>query len=176
MKKVLSVFLAALMLFTCFGVMAYAADGDENKVPIEVTFSYLVYTYDSYGDPNGVDDCTETWQAEKNADITSGQLNSWLKEMPKELSYQYDVEEYGSSIKETVTYTFKYFTMEGDETGYKYTFEGIDKEVLSADRVFVAHYDKEDTIDNVTFWEFVQSIFARINRIFEYFAAIFGIE
>ena len=40
--------------------------------------------------------------------------------------------------------------------------------------VFVANYTKKDTGDTVTFWELVQSIFARINLIFEYFAEIFG--
>jgi len=174
MKKVLSVFLAALMLFTCFGVMAYAEDGGEIKEPGIITFKYLVNTYDENGEPNGVEEIAPTYQIENNSVLTSDQMNTFLRDMPKQVSYQYTVTEYGSSRKETVTYTFDYFTIEGHDEGERYKFEGTGETLIADGTVFVANYVKKDTGDNVTFWEFVQSIFARINLIFEYFAAIFG--
>ena len=41
------------------------------------------------------------------------------------------------------------------------------------DTVYEAVFVKEDIVENQTFWAFVQSIFARINMIFEYFAKVF---
>lgn len=174
MKKVLSVFLAALMLFSCFGVMTYAADGDEIKEPGEVTFRYLVNTYDENGEPNGVEYYDQVQVIENNSVITSEQMNTWLLLMPKEASYQYTVEEYSTSRKETMSYTFMYFTVEGLEDGTRYTFEGTGADTIADGTVFVAQYEEKDTGDTTTFWEFVQSVFARINMIFEYFAAIFN--
>ncbi len=174
MKKVLSVFLAALMLFSCFGVMTYAEDGGEIKDPAIITFKYLVNTYDENGEPNGVTEIAKEFQIENNSVLTSDQMNTFLKEMSKQVSYKYTVEEYGASRQETVTYTFDYFTIEGHDEGERYNFEGTGETRIADGAVFVANYVEKDTGDNVTFWEFVQSVFARINLIFEYFAAIFG--
>ena len=174
MKKVLSVFVAAIMLFTCFGVMAYAEDGGEIKDPATAKFTYLVPTYDANGNANGAEKTTITVLFENNSVFTSDLMNTWLRDMPKQVVYQYDVDEYGSSRKETVTYTFDYFTIEGHDEGERYKFEGTGEKVMTDGVVFVANYTKKDTGDTVTFWELVQSIFARINLIFEYFAEIFG--
>lgn len=173
MKKVLSLLLAALMLFSCCGVMAFAADGDEIKEPITVTFKYYVLTFDENGVANGVEYKELNKTMEKGAAITNKMMNTWLDEMPKQVGFDYQVEEDYTTRTETKTYTFKYFTAEGFEDGERLTFEGSVSEI-SEPTVFIAQYNLEDTIDYVTFWEFVQSIFARINKIFEYFAAIFG--
>ena len=182
MKKVLSVFLAALMLFTCFGVMAYAEDGGEIKVPCYIYFEYYTGEFAKDGTPVVSDAETATFICENNSVITSDQMNTWLRDMPKQVVYEYEVEEYGSKRTETVTYTFEYFTIKGHDEGERYKFEGTGEAQMVRDEadpkgnpiVFVANYTKKDTGDTVTFWELVQSIFARINLIFEYFAEIFG--
>ena len=38
---------------------------------------------------------------------------------------------------------------------------------------YIAVYAEKDIVANQTFWAFIQTIFARINMIFEYFAKIF---
>lgn len=175
MKKVLSVFLAAIMMLSCLGMVAFAEDGGEIKDPIQITFKYYVNTYDEAGVANGVETVTFVQTMERNTVITADQMNSWVDDIiPQKVSYGYTVEEDYTSRQETVTYTFKYFTIEGKEDDVRYTFEGTGTEIIAEDCVFVANYDKKDTIDTVTFWEFVQSVFARINKIFEYFSEIFG--
>lgn len=169
MKKVLSVFLAALMLVSCFGMMAFAED--YIKDPAIVTFKYYSGEFDKNGNPVLAE---PEFLFENNSVITSDQMNTWLRDMPKQVVYEYEVEEYGSKRTETVTYTFDYFTIEGHDEGERYKFEGTGETTMADGTVFVANYTKKDTGDTVTFWEFVQSIFARINLIFEYFSEIFG--
>lgn len=172
MKKVLSVFLAALMIFSCFGVMAYAEDGGEIKDPIEITFEYYSGEFDAEGKP-----VVETFKQtmEKGTVITADQMNSWVDNIiPKQVVYTYTVEEDYTSRTETRTYTFKYFTVKDQDSSIRYTFEGTGETKINNDCTFVANYNVKDTIDNYTFWEFVQSVFARINKIFEYFSEIFG--
>ena len=45
---------------------------------------------------------------------------------------------------------------------------------VSGDATYVAVYSEEDLSDRMTFWNFIESIFERINLIFEYFATVFG--
>lgn len=171
MKKVLSVFLAALMLFSCFGVMAYA----EESQTVTITFKYKI--------PNatatGVEDCVVTeevpYESTKGAVITAGLMDHILNDlnkMPKEFSYTYDADDFPTR-KETKTYKFMNFVSESDPT-YKLDFRGSGTDVFTEDVTFVAEYEIEDTGEYTTFWEFIQSIFARINIIFEYFSQIFG--
>lgn len=175
MKKVLAVFLAAVMMLSCFGMAAFAADGEEIKVPIEVTFKYLVNTYDENGVANGVKETTFVQTMEKGTVITAEQMNSWVNDIiPKKVTYDYTVTEDYTTRTESVTHTFMYFTVEGEDSSIRYTFEGTGTNTVDESCTFVANYEVKDTIDNYTFWEFVQSVFARINKIFEYFSEIFG--
>ncbi|MBR2079475.1 MAG: hypothetical protein IJ962_04590 [Clostridia bacterium] len=162
MKKLISVLLAAIMLVSCFGVMAFA-EGEETAY---VYVSYLVVE-------NGevVEATIGPKQVTKGQPIPGAEMEAWLFDMPREFSDDYQVTEDGYTRTETKTYTFKGFTKKGDESGQLYYFGSTDE--ITEDTVFVAQYKIEDTIEFVTFWELVQSIFARINRIFEYFAEIF---
>lgn len=169
MKKVLAVMLSVLMLFSCFAVAAFAEGGEEIKNPVVVTVKFKTYDADGNGE---ADDGVVAKVFEKDAAIESAVMQEWLYDMPREFSVDYEVTEDGYTRTETKTYTFKYFTKEGDESGETYYFGSTD--AITEDTVFVAQYKIEDTIDYVTFWELVESIFARINRIFEYFAAIFN--
>lgn len=162
MKKLISVLLAAIMLVSCFGVMAFA-EGEETAY---VYVSYLVVK-----DGEVVEDTIGPKQVTKGQPIPGAEMEAWLFDMPREFSDDYQVTEDGYTRTETKTYTFKGFTKKGDESGQLYYFGSTDE--ITEDTVFVAQYKIEDTIEFVTFWELVQSIFARINRIFEYFAEIF---
>lgn len=168
MKKVLSVLLAALMLVSCFGMMAFAEGGAEIKDPVYVTVKYLALNEN--GDAQEY--TTGPKVVEKGAAVPAAVMEEWLLDMPREFSDDYEVTEDGYTRTETKTYTFKGFVKEGDESGQLYYFGSTD--TIDSNTVFVAQYKIEDTIDYVTFWELVQSIFARINRIFEYFSEIFG--
>ena len=175
MKKVLAVFLAAIMMLSCFGMAAFAEGGEEIKVPIEITFVYYVNTYDENGVANGIKEEKLVQTMEKGTAISAEQMNSWINDiMPKKVSYDYTVNEDYTTRTETRSYTFMYFTVEGQDSSIRYTFEGTDETPINEDCIFVAQYEEKDTIDNYTFWEFVQSVFARINKIFEYFSEIFG--
>lgn len=174
MKKVLSVFLAALMLVSCFGMMAFAEDGGEIKETGLVTFKFLVPVTDAEGKVTEVKEFVQTQQIENNSVITSGQMNTWLSEMPKKIEIDYSYTEDNYTRTETKSYTFLYFTIEGGDDGERFLFEGTGEKTIADGTVFVAQYEMKDTKDNTTFWEFVQSIFARINLIFEYFSEIFG--
>ncbi|MBQ5905004.1 MAG: hypothetical protein IIW88_03970 [Clostridia bacterium] len=163
MKKLISVFLAAIMLLSCFGVMAFA-EGEEN--------AYVYVTYLVVDDAGEVVEHTIGPKTVKKGEVVpAAEMEAWLLDMPREFSDDYNVTEDNYTRTETRTYTFKGFTKKGDESGTLYYFGSTD--AINEDTVFVAQYKIVDTIDTVTFWELVQSIFARFNRIFEYFAEIF---
>ena len=78
--------------------------------------------------------------------------------------------------------------VDGTTKEYRYTFTGwkcdccgnvfYDNTIATHDEVLgeivlTAQYSKKDLSENQTFWQFIQSIFARINILFEYFATIF---
>ncbi len=171
MKKVLSVFLAALMLFSCFGVMAYAEDAETSKT-VTITFKYLIPNGSGTGTEERVVKMERVLENNNGAVITSGQMDYYLDAMPREFSYSYDAEDFPPR-KESKTYKFMHFVSEKDPS-FKINFAGSGTRVFTEDTVFVAEYEIEDTGEYSTFWEFVQSIFARINLIFEYFSEIFG--
>ena len=166
MKKVVSVLLAMLMVFSCFGVMAFAEDGEQ----VEVRVEYLKLNEEGKAETF----TTKTKLIDKGAEISSAEMQEWLYDMPREFSEDYEVTEDGYTRTETKTYTFKGFVKAGDESGQLYYFGSTGE--INENTVFVAQYVIKDTIDTVTFWELVQSIFARINRIFEYFNAIFNFD
>ena len=170
MKKVLSVFLAALMLFSCFSVMAFAEETEKKTVTI--TFKYLVPNEDATGTEERVVEIEKEIENDLGAVLTSEQMDYYLDAMPREFSYSYDADDFPTR-KESRTYKFMRFASEADPS-YKITFAGSGSQVFEKDIVFVAEYDIDDTGEYTTFWEFVQSIFARINVIFEYFSQIFG--
>lgn len=69
-----------------------------------------------------------------------------------------------------VEYIFKGWSTEGsDEIYYKNTIPSP-----SADITYVAVYSEKEVKETQSFWNFIQSIFARINLIFKYFEEIFS--
>lgn len=75
-----------------------------------------------------------------------------------------------TSDNKKVEYIFKGWSSDGGKTIY----HAGTIPVATEDVTYTAIYAENNKSDNLTFWELVRSIFARINQIFEYFAKIFG--
>ena len=71
---------------------------------------------------------------------------------------------------DTTRYTFKGWQAEGDDTIY-YS-NTLPK--AEADVVYVAVYAEKDISGNQSFWNFIETLFERLNLLFEYFATIFN--
>lgn len=75
-------------------------------------------------------------------------------------------------IEGETEYTFKGWVAEDGITYYANTLptpDGSDLEVI-----FTASYSAKDVSGYQSFWKFIESIFERINKIFEYFAIVFN--
>ncbi len=67
-------------------------------------------------------------------------------------------------------YIFKGWAVSEDgELYFKNTIPAVGTE----DVTYMAIYSAKEIKESQTFWEFIESIFARINLLFQYFAAIF---
>lgn len=75
-----------------------------------------------------------------------------------------------TSDNKKVEYIFKGWSADGGQTIY----HAGTIPVATEDVTYTAVYAENNKSDNLTFWELVRSIFERINKIFEYFAEIFG--
>lgn len=75
-------------------------------------------------------------------------------------------------------YTFKGWQLEGDKSGKLYQKGNIEnpKESDPDEIVYHAVYAQEEIQENQTFWQFVASVFARINGIFRRLAEIFRFD
>ena len=166
MKKVVSILLAALMLVSCFGMMAFA-EGEAEAV--EKVYASVIYLIPGNGEAEEVQIGPK--EVVKGEPISAAEMEAWLFDMPREFKYDYNITEDGYTRTETRTYTFKGFSKQGEEGDTLYYFGSTGP--IEENTVFVAEYKITDTVDNVTFWEFIQSIFARFNVIFRYFAEIF---
>ncbi len=164
MKKVLSVILAVILMFSAVSVMAFAEDSTETEAPL-VTVKFY-------------------WDAD---DIENGEPKNVVKIDASENLVEY-FKYYGypetpaKESTETTKYTFKYWeeykVKEGKweptgNQGYSGTLK-LPAGVANGDEVvFVAVFHEEEIKENVSFWALIASIFARFNQIFEYFAKIF---
>ncbi len=168
MKKLLSVILAALMLFSCFAMSASAADQEPENVLVTITYKMV--------DENGVlHEVTEgPHVVQYGTCIEATELQGWLKDMPRKFEEPYSVEQDGYTRNETLIYTFTGFQKENHDGDDLYFFGTTDE--IYEDTHFIATYEIEDTGAYYTFFEVVEYFFAQINRILAYFASIFGIE
>ncbi|MBR5437636.1 MAG: hypothetical protein IKV21_01835 [Clostridia bacterium] len=149
MKKALSVLLAVLMLFSMFSMAASAAEDNNNGYKlVKVTFINEGKEYKVY--------------------------DVWSDESPEALSlFATQISGLANPTKastETTEYIFDGWKNTENNQVY-YVNEGLP--MPDADITYVATYAEKDIVANQSFWAFVQSIFARINMIFEYFAKVF---
>ena len=71
-----------------------------------------------------------------------------------------------------IEYIFKGWSADGGAT----TYSGNTLPLATADVTYTAVYAENKKGDNLTFWQLVASIFARINKIFEYFNKLFDFD
>lgn len=144
MKKALSVLLSVLVIFSMVGVMAFAEG--------EATEGNLVTVVFKDGD----------------------NVLASIQVVPGTNLTQYAPEEPTKPATEETEYIFKgwdYVECEtdGDRVYYSAGLPTVGEE----DMTFVAVYSENDISGYQSFWNFVESLFERINRLFEYFAEIF---
>ena len=83
-----------------------------------------------------------------------------------------ELQEDGSTKK--YEYTFKGWRCDAcGDLHYPSTFSSADHAKYT-EVLLSAEYAKEDKSGNQSFWQFIESLFARINVLFEYFATIFN--
>lgn len=148
MKKVISVFLAALMIFSAFGMtLAYAAE--EEKETYTVKFVYVETVVD--GD--------EIKNVEKTVEFTV------------EAGVSIEAPEYPATYSEgKTTYIFKGWKAEGsDELYHKNTIPAV-----TGDVTYTAVYSEQTEKETMSFFALIRSIFSSFNIIIEYFFRVFG--
>ncbi len=158
MKKALSILLSVLIIFSVAS-FAFAEDATVTEPPITINF-YV----------DGI--LKQTIKVSEGDKATASYVVTAIGNPESE------------AANESATYTFDGW-VPCDENGNK-----VESDVKYYSGTFPAHYLKEgetesvynycatfvveekDT-ENITFWQLIQSIFARMNSIFEYFAKIF---
>lgn len=86
---------------------------------------------------------------------------------------EYKIENPSKTATETTEYTFKGWECNLDgKLYYENTLPVVPEGVTEI--IFTAKYSESDVEVRQTFWNLVESIFNRINLIFQYFATIFG--
>ncbi len=155
MKKALSVILSVLVIFSMFGMVAAAApEGYVNTglVTIEFQVDGVVYkTIKTEPELNFV-----------NRVVAGGDAELGIPEKASTETTRYIFECWRNKANDHETQTGNIPAVQKDNEGY-----------YPQKVVYEAVFAEEDIIENQTFWAFVQSIFARINMIFEYFAKVF---
>ena len=76
-------------------------------------------------------------------------------------------------------YIFKGWQLEGDTSGQLYqknTINNPTEDDAGKTLIYVAVYAQDEIHETITFWNLVESIFARINSIFRYLASIFRFD
>ena len=146
MKKTLAIMLTVLMAFSMFSVAASAAS---------VTVHFI----------NGNKQIKEVTVDSSNT------FDASLFPVFENEQFELDEKQDDGTTK-TYRYTFQVWkvVMTG-KLYYPGTFEvdGTESEIW-----LEAQYTKEDISGRQSFWNLIESIFARINLIFEYFATIFN--
>ena len=152
MKKTLAVLLAVLAVFSMFS-MAFAAENPSTAAPILVQFYVDGKLY-------------------HNASVKSGEILT-----------PYAPKDPVKEDTDTTRYTFIGW-QETDASGkpvdeelyYKSTLPSpvLAEGETSKTVIYTAVFSEKNIEGRQTFWNLIESIFERFNKIFEYFAEIFG--
>lgn len=156
MKKTLAVVLSLLVAFSMLTVMASAADLTEEDLAKVVTVKFVYQTETD-------EEVIETIYVAPGTGITP--------ELVPDIVNEFKTEKDGKTFK----YTFKGWKSSVD--GSVYYDAGIPtptEDQAGATIVYSAEYAKEDYSERQSLWNLIESIFERINKIFEYFATIFN--
>lgn len=145
MKKALSLILTLLIALSCLSVVAFAEDGTQPAVTI-----YYV-----------VDDV----------------IVSTVYAQPGTVLTQHTPENPVKQDTETTRYTFKGWRSSLDGQLYYKSTQLVVPELAEGESLEItmtAEFSEKDISGRQSFFQFIASIFERINLIFEYFATIFG--
>ncbi len=138
--------MAVLVAFSAFGVMAFAQDLPEPPIKVEYV----------------LDDGTVVSVAYVNPGET---LTPHTPENPVKQD------------TETTQYTFKGWRSSYDGNLYYQSTQPVAPELAEGETLTItmtAEFSEKDISGNQSFWNFIESIFERLNLIFEYFATIFN--
>ncbi len=153
MKKALAVLLSVLAIFSMCSVMAFAEGSTADPTPITVKFMDGDFLIKEVSVKEG--DILTAYAPENptkpDTDTTRYTFAGWQA---------YD--EAGAVIDETL---YQKSTLPAP-----YLAEGQ----TTATIIYKAVFSEKDIKGNQTFWNFIESIFARLNLLFEYFAEVFG--
>ena len=155
MKKALALVLSLLVAFSMFSVVSFATEADVEEIEpgTQISEGYVKIEFVKDGL------VVRTLKAKLGVSIPA--------DLVPEVEKEYYLE-----------------TEDGKE--YKYTFTGWTSNVdgkpyyagtipaAAANVQYTATYMEEDYSERQSFWQFVESIFERINLLFEYFATIFN--
>ena len=151
MKKTLAILLSVLVIFSMFGgVMAFAADGEATETMPPVTYRFVNYDGKVIKEFHLQSGQIPTEYAPANPErpAIEGEkefiFKGWRCDMNGELYYE-------ASTLPTVNVA-----------------EGETKIVT-----FTAEYSEKNIGEYQSFWNFIESIFERINLLFQYFAKWF---
>ena len=146
MKKTLALVLSLLVAFSMFSVMAAAAD--------QVTVKFIYETEDD---------------SEVIATVIVAPGTQIKPDDVPQIPTEFKADKDGKTYK----YTFKGWKSSVD--GEIYYASGIPTpDGSKATVVYTAEYAVEDYSERQSFWNLVESIFERINLLFEYFATVFN--
>lgn len=159
MKKTLAIVLSLLVAFSMFTVMASATDVDTTGL-VTVEFVYVT------------EDKPEVIDRVRVAPGTVIASEDYVPAIPTEFKKQ-GKDEKGNDA--TYKYTFKgWKSLEDGAVYYPSQLPTVSKDTAAGTLiVYTADYMIEDVTETQSFWDFVASLFARINILFEYFATIF---
>ncbi len=154
MKKALAILLSLILMFSCTAV-SLAAD-ESAAEPDYSTYVNIFF-------------------------IVDGAVAGTVRALPGEMTAQDVVDTIGTPSKEatdTVRYIFEGWYA-SDESGN--VIDGAEKQLSATFKIpeaagnyyYSAVFYEENIKETTTFWAFIQTIFARINLIFEYFAKVF---
>lgn len=91
---------------------------------------------------------------------------------PGEKLAEFEIKNPSKAATETTEYTFKGWRCSLDgELYYANTLPVVPEDATEI--IFTAEYSEKNITERQTFWNLIESIFARINLIFQYFATIF---
>ena len=149
MKKALALLLSIIAVFSMFGVVACAADAEEPD-----TDGLVIILF-----------CDDTGKTIDQKYFAPGTI------LDKDEFPAYPSKE----STETTEYIFKGWRCEND--GNIYYNEDVYQIASNAEGSsvirFTAVYSEKEITATQSFWNFVESVFARFNLIFQYFAKIF---
>lgn len=157
MKKTLAIVLSLLVAFSMLTVMASATDG-----LVKVDFTYVTEKEATVVKTVEVAPGTSLASADFIPDIPTQFMRVVTDENGEEKEYKY---------------TFKGWRLAEDEDAVNVYYNSSLPTATEADLAngicFVAVYSIEDYSERQSFWNFIESLFERINILFEYFATIF---